>query len=89
MPYITEKQKDRLHRVDALDSQYALEAENMGELTYTITHQLISYWHQHPHKYQTLGEIVASLEVSKLEFYRRVVVPYEKHKMKENGDVYE
>jgi len=31
---------------------------------------------------------MGALEGAKLEFYRRVVVPYEEKKMKENGDVY-
>jgi hypothetical protein len=33
--------------------------------------------------------VVGALEACKLEFYRRVVTPYEENKMKENGDVYD
>ena len=34
------------------------------------------------------AEVISSLECAKLEFYRRVAVPYEDQKILENGDVY-
>ena len=37
----------------------------------------------------SLDDVLGALEGAKLEFVRRVVVPYEERKMKENGDVYE
>ena len=38
--------------------------------------------------YQHLNDCLGALEGAKLEFYRRVVVPYEEKKRTENGDVY-
>jgi hypothetical protein len=38
--------------------------------------------------YQTINDIVGALEGAKLEFYRRVAVPYEESKRRINGDVY-
>jgi hypothetical protein len=38
--------------------------------------------------YQTINDIVGALEGAKLEFYRRVAVPYEDKKIIENGDVF-
>lgn len=40
-------------------------------------------------KYDTINDILGALEGSKLEFYRRIAVPYENVKLAENGDVYE
>ena len=38
--------------------------------------------------YSLINEVTGALENAKLEFYRRVVVPYEDMKIKINGDVY-
>lgn len=77
MPYI--KQEDR-------DS--AFPPRNAGELNYVITLHLVRYLQDKGLSYQTLNDIMGALGGAKLEFYRRVVVPYEKTKISENGDVY-
>lgn len=59
-----------------------------GELNYDITNSIIKYYHDKELNYQTINDILGALEGAKLEFYRRVVVPYEDKKIKENGDVY-
>jgi len=38
--------------------------------------------------YRTINDILGALEGAKLEFYRRVAVPYENSKLSENGDIY-
>jgi hypothetical protein len=38
--------------------------------------------------YARYNEIIGALESCKLELYRRMIVPYENKKIKENGDVY-
>jgi hypothetical protein len=38
--------------------------------------------------YRRINEVMGALECAKQEFYRRVAVPYEDKKIKENGDVY-
>lgn len=38
--------------------------------------------------YKDLNDAIGALEACKLEFYRRVIVPYEDQKIKSNGDVY-
>lgn len=63
-------------------------ASNSGELNYQITLILLKYWEAHGPAYQTINDIVGALESAKLEFYRRVAVPYEEEKIKQNGDVY-
>ncbi len=80
MPYI--KQSKRL----ALD--LGKVARVSGELNYTITMIIQAYLDDHGKSYSTMSEIVSALELSKDEFQRRVVHPYEDEKIKENGDVY-
>ena len=76
MPYI--KQEDR--------SEY-LSPSTAGELNYCITKLLVSYWIEKGN-YQGINDILGALEGAKMEFYRRVAVPYEDKKIFENGDVY-
>ena len=78
MPYI-EKHRRKLHP-DMLDA---------GELNYVITYIIKEYLAQRTFSYRTMNEIIGALESAKLEFYRRIVAPYEKEKMKKNGDCYD
>ncbi len=59
-----------------------------GELNYLLTNAVIDYLDFHGTTYQTINDCLGALEAAKLEFYRRVVVPYEEIKIDENGDVY-
>jgi hypothetical protein len=63
---------------------------NAGELNYAITLLCRNYWQRtgKSANYQTINDIIGALEGAKLEFYRRVAVPYENSKMLQNGDVY-
>jgi hypothetical protein len=62
--------------------------ETAGELNYQFTVLAIQYLNQHGKSYQTCAEIVSSFECAKMEFYRRVVAPYEDLKIAQNTDVY-
>lgn len=61
--------------------------QGVGELNYLITMLIIDYWEVHGN-YQGINDIVGALEGAKLEFYRRIAVPYEDQKREANGDVY-
>lgn len=63
------------------------EPQTAGELNYAVTTLIRDYVGQ-PLSYQRINDVLGALEGAKLEFYRRVVVPYENAKMAENGDVY-
>lgn len=63
-------------------------AESTGELNYIFTQIINQYRLWHGDSYSTFNDILGALEGAKLEFYRRVVVPYEEKKREENGDVY-
>lgn len=79
MPYIS---PDRRRVLEFTAPQKA------GELNYCITGLLTEYLEQFTLCYATINDILGALEGAKLEFYRRVAVPYEDEKMAENGDVY-
>jgi hypothetical protein len=61
---------------------------NAGDLNFMITTMIQMYMKTGPLNYQMINDIVGALEGAKTEFYRRVAVPYEELKIKENGDVY-
>jgi hypothetical protein len=58
-----------------------------GELNFQLTSIVLDYV-DGPVNYQKINDVLGALEGAKLEFYRRVAVPYEEQKIKENGDVY-
>jgi len=84
MPYIKPTE-----RVD-LDTttEFAASAPiNAGQLQYVIALLITQYLGKN-YRYQDLNDVLGALEGAKLEFYRRVVAPYEDTKIAENGDVY-
>lgn len=81
MPYI---KKDRRAALNAMSDM----PQNSGELNYLITRLVIRYVKLRPMNYQTLSEALSALEAAKLEYYRRVLIPYEDLKKEENGDVF-
>lgn len=81
MPYIAGE--DRV----ALEPDSLRDAMTVGELTFQITVLVDGYLAGNV-DYQALAEAIAALECAKLELYRRLVAPYENHKIDLNGDVY-
>ena len=79
MPYI--KQEDR----EELNTR---APQTAGELNYKITLLIKEYLEANGMNYQNCNDVIGALEGAKLEFYRRVVSPYEDKKIEENGDVY-
>jgi hypothetical protein len=85
MPYITQERREELRRNSNASNRFAVTA---GELNYIVTHILIDYVNREGLNYQRINDVIGALEGAKLEFYRRVVAPYESAKMAVNGDVY-
>ena len=79
MPYI--KQERRLMAAQVYP-------QNAGELNYAFTKLALTYIEQQGKNYQHINDVVGALEGAKMEFYRRLAVPYEDTKIAENGDVY-
>lgn len=82
MPYI----RNRWYRWELGDNNS--HPKTSGELNYILTCIVGQYYTEYG-DYQAINDIVGALEGCKLEFYRRVVAPYEDKKIEENGDVYE
>lgn len=78
MPYIKKSNRNRA----------ALAPETPGELNYAITRLLMDYVRYTGLRYSAINDALGALEGAKLEFYRRIAVPYETQKIEENGDVY-
>lgn len=84
MPYI--KQEDRTKFKDAA-KQLGITADCAGDLNYIITEMVHAYIAKKGLRYSNVNEVVGMLDCCKMEFYRKVGVPYEDEKIKENGDV--
>jgi len=84
MPYI--KQEDRKRFQDAILSIRA-NATKPGELNYVITSICHHYISRHGLNYTNLNEVIGALEAVKLEFYRKLTVPYEEEKERLNGSL--
>jgi len=87
MPYIKKEERAKydnaLKELTGLLRAQPVEQVD-GELNYVITRLLKE---SYPLKYFSLNRAIGVLECCKLEFYRRVVAPYEDTKINENGDV--
>lgn len=82
MPYI--KQSDR----EYLKPGSEFTPVEPGALNYQITAVICGYIQVNGLTYRCINDVLGALEGAKLEFYRRVAVPYERGKMEANGDVY-
>jgi hypothetical protein len=81
MPYIPTAGRDWLEQGHV--------AKTPGELNYQIARLIKGYIAMHNGlSYQVINDIIGVLECQKLEFYRRLAVPYEDRKILENEDVY-
>lgn len=78
MPYIDKERRNII----------GFSPETAGDLNYLFTVLCRDYLLRNGLRYQTINDIIGALEGAKQEFYRRVAVPYENRKIKENGDCY-
>ena len=88
MPYIHQTNRD------ALANDLASLAEKLtgvGDLNYSITRLVQNFLarRRKPIEYTDCNEMIGVLESVKLEFYRRVLVPYEDNKCMTNRDVFD
>ena len=88
MPYIKQSQQQRLKPL----LEKILIGEK-GELTYCINVLQMQFCEQHfaasgQASYQILSDAIAAANDANSEFYRKVIFPYEDHKIRENGDIF-
>lgn len=79
MPYISTKERIKLK---------TNPPGTPRDLSYLFTMTIKSYIDHYGLDSQVINDILGSLEAAKLEFYRRIVVPYDSQKLFDNGDVY-
>lgn len=79
MPYIK-----AIRRQEIANGGFPVTA---GELNFVITQICIDYVRNTEKNYQTFNDISGALHNSFQEFYERVIKPYEKEKILENGDL--
>lgn len=92
MPYIKEERRESY---DGLINALVEVAKHNcriviheGDINYIITTFLVKWLEQYEPSYFKFNAVVGVLECIKQELYRRLIVPYEKKKCKENTDVY-
>lgn len=86
-PYIDQESRWALQNGDPITT---------GELTYRLTQvcnrylvRLMEMEEDGELRFGLIARVIAALEATKLEFYRRVVAPFEDQKLDLNGDVYD
>lgn len=87
MPYIKKEQRPEIDQKlkPIIDHLAALPFEEQdGALNYTITRMIKGIY---PKQYRHLNRALGVLSAVTLEFYRRIIGPYEDTKITENGDV--
>lgn len=88
MPYI--KPEIRVFLEPALEYFFdgvIITTLSPGELNYILTRIVLAYWGDNQN-YGKIAGITGVLKNVSDEFYRRVAVPYEEAKRRQNGDVY-
>ena len=96
MPYIKPKRRIEMEKTTDNYDGFAIgmSAHNAGELNYQLTNVILGYLSNkadiegRENNYSDFNDVIGALESCKLEFYRRIMLPYEDKKIKENGDVY-
>lgn len=81
MPYIPAKKRDKFFDF----FEFTDMIENDGELNYVITTIIHKYLKNNKKNYSTINSIMGVLSCVSLEFYRKIVSPYEDIKELENG----
>ena len=87
MPYIKQNMRPL---IDSHLDELRVVIHSPGELNYATTRLVLNYLasDNSPQGYYVINEVIGALECAKLEFYRRLVIPYEDMKINQNGDVY-
>jgi len=92
MPYLRDEEKKVLEDLITTSVNKIEEiggyCYSSGDLNYVITKIILGYFKTRGGRYKQINDVVGAMEGAKLEFYRKVVAPYEEIKESENGSVY-
>lgn len=86
MAYIKKERRDALWNDSLIDRDDRML--NSEELSFRITELFVDYIESHDLTYESITSIIGAIDSAKMEFNRRVVVPYLEYFRKENGDIY-
>ncbi len=84
MPYIPQERREVF---DEALQELAREVKNEGELNYCIYKLSKLVIQRVGESYENLSMCSGAMEHAKLEWYRRVLGPYEDQKIQEKGDI--
>jgi len=84
MPYIKQEDKEKFRDMITKIPEFS----SSGELNYILTSICLRYIKQKGCRYALLNDVIGALQCVILEFYRRLVSPYENLKKCQNGEVY-
>ena len=88
MPYIDKHGRMSLDPiVDAIVEALDNDGWHVGDINYIFTRVLDAWFRRSP-KYETICNIMGTVDCVGKEFYRRVAIAYEDKKRWGNGDVY-
>ncbi len=86
MPYIKEEKRQLYAKALAeLASELRDQNTESGDVVYCIYWLLKQLYGEG--NFELRSDALKVLEAAKLEYYRRIMAPYEDRKIKENGDV--
>lgn len=85
MPYIKQSRREEL--LSKMQDLLSVKNLSQGDLNYIISKLLHTHLENKGCNYATCNDIIGVLECAKLEFYRKIVSPYEDTKIIENGDL--
>lgn len=89
MPYIKIEERQEFDTVlNQLWELIKRRGVSNGELNYLMSILAHFYIFKHGLTYNTGSDVIKAFECAKLEFYRRIMAPYEDGKIALNGDVY-
>ena len=94
MSYIKKEKRNSWLKVIQGKVDMKFHITSSGDLNYVITQACLAFldfWkerNQEENCYEHFNAVIGALECAKQELYRRVVIPYENKKKKENGDVF-
>lgn len=83
MPYIDQERRKVL---DGFIKQLSARIASRGEFNYVLT--CLAASELRGLSYAELASLIGDIELVKMELWRRLVVPYEENKRKQNGDVF-
>lgn len=87
MPYISNVIRNTLDKeLNSLIEKLRNRGFNPGEINYVFSKIAQQAWRSVPN-YERGNDIMGVFESAKLEFYRRILAPYEDKKIQENGDI--